>query len=248
MASVEQVAAQIDAILDAAHAVGEGAERGEPSRGVSGEGRHRVRRVARHVDVLPVRPLARQVRLDLNERRRVRVVDLEILAARHGPNALIAIGSHRVEHLHFALHDLAVGLAVDEDLEARAVGPREAVLPLHPPARRLQDADAAVLVHAAGRDLVDPHGLQRRRLERLLRRLDGAGTGDDGEAAAADREASEPDDAVVRVHLAADQLVGGEDRLHRFDRRMAFEMKLGEDALENAMALMQEVRPHGWGR
>ena len=35
----------------------------------------------------------------------------------------------------------------------------------------------------------------------------------------------------MRVKVAGDELVGGEDRLHRFHHRMAFEVERGEDAL-----------------
>ena len=42
---------------------------------------------------------------------------------------------------------------------------------------------------------------------------------------------AEADDRVVRVHLAADQLVGRQDRLHRFHHRVAVEAELGEHAL-----------------
>ena len=38
----------------------------------------------------------------------------EVLSLGDGPDALVAVGGHHVEHFHLALHDLAVGLAVDE--------------------------------------------------------------------------------------------------------------------------------------
>ena len=65
-------------------------------------------------DVLAVGALARLVGVDRDERRRVAVVDLEVLALGDGPDALVAVGGHHVEDFHLALGDFAVGLAVDE--------------------------------------------------------------------------------------------------------------------------------------
>ena len=52
--------------------------------------------------------------VDRDERRRVAVVDLEVAALRDRPDPLVAVGGHHVEDFHLALHDDAVGLAVDE--------------------------------------------------------------------------------------------------------------------------------------
>ena len=41
----------------------------------------------------------------------VAVVDLQVLALRGGPDALVAVGGHDVEDFHLALHDLVVGAA-----------------------------------------------------------------------------------------------------------------------------------------
>ena len=51
---------------------------------------------------------------DRNERGRVVVVHLQIVSLGCCPDLAVAIGGHDVKHLHLALADLAVGLAVDE--------------------------------------------------------------------------------------------------------------------------------------
>ena len=61
--------------------------------------------------------------------------------------------------------------------------------------------------------------------------LDRAGPGDHRESDAADVRLAEADDRVVRMHFAADELVGREDRLDRFHHRVAVEAELGEHAL-----------------
>ena len=53
----------------------------------------------------PCGPGARLVGLDRDERRRVRVVDHQVLALRDGPDPLVAVGGHHVEDFHLALGD-----------------------------------------------------------------------------------------------------------------------------------------------
>ena len=65
-------------------------------------------------EVRAVRAGAGLVGLDRDERRRVAVVDLEVAPLGDGPDPLVAVGGHHVEHFHLALHDLAVGLPADE--------------------------------------------------------------------------------------------------------------------------------------
>ena len=55
---------------------------------------------------------------------------------------------------------------------------------------------------------------------------------------------ADADDAVMGVKLTADELVGGEDRLDRFDVGIGIERKLGEDAL---VAQRAEDDPFGAG-
>jgi hypothetical protein len=56
--------------------------------------------------------------------------------------------------------------------------------------------------------------------------LDRARAGDDGESPPADRRVADSNDRVVRMKLAADELVGREDRLQRFHHRVAVEREL----------------------
>ena len=83
--------------------------------------------LAAQEDVLAVRPGARLVGLDRDERGRVRVVDRQVLALRDGPDPLVAVGGHHVEDFHLALGDHAVGLAVGEAQVGAAAEDRVAV-------------------------------------------------------------------------------------------------------------------------
>ena len=65
-------------------------------------------------------------------------------------------------------------------------------------------------------------------VEQLLAGFDRAGAGDHRHRAAAEGDAADRDDRVVRMEVARDKLVGGKDRLHRFDVRVAVERELGE--------------------
>ena len=77
--------------------------------------------------MLAVGPGARLVGLDRDERRRVRVVDRQVLALGDGPDPLVAVGGHHVEDFHLALGDHAVGLAVGEAQVGAAAEDRVAV-------------------------------------------------------------------------------------------------------------------------
>ncbi len=69
-------------------------------------------------------------------------------------------------------------------------------------------------------------------IEHLLVAFDGTRTRDDRQRGTADRHrvcaAADMDDGVVRMRFAADELVWGEDRLDRFDHRVAVEVERGE--------------------
>ena len=69
------------------------------------------------------------------------------------------------------------------------------------------------------------------RGEDLLFALDRAGPGDDADRAAADGQAADDDLRRLFLHLAAGDLVRGEDRHHFVDARAALERLLGAVAL-----------------
>ena len=105
-------------------------------------------------DVLAVGPGARLVGLDRDERRRVAVVDLQVAALGDGPDALVAVGGHHVEHFHLALRDLAVGLAVDELEVGPAAEDRVAVdraIAVEPVEVLVEDGLAELLERSASR-------------------------------------------------------------------------------------------------
>ena len=95
-----------------------------------------------------------------------------------------------------------------------------------------QTRNTAELVKAAGAVALRA-GLLRQGggIAHLIPALDGAGPRNHREASPADRVLAEANDRVVRMHLPADELVGRQDRLHRFHHRMSFERQLGEHPL-----------------
>ena len=105
----------------------------------------------------PFGPGAGLVGLDGDERGRVAVVDLEVAPLGDGPDPLVAVGGHHVEHFHLALRDHAVGLPADELEVGAAAVDRVAVdraVAVEPDEVLFEDRLAELLEHlrvAAGR-------------------------------------------------------------------------------------------------